>query len=173
MIGQIAGWVSSLHLLRMMAEREHLAVVCSQVCIIFKHLDESLKRSVRDYEGGGVDFSLAASCKDKEWLNQPTSGGDGGSEWGVLVSFSLYGYFLEIVMSINEFNVMESDVCSGLCRKWIVGLEDFQEENVWSKVARARTWGRDAYAGEELVWDSVVVGVSRENLQLMRPFHLV
>lgn len=117
MIGQMAGWVSSLHLLRMIADWEHMAVVCSQVCIIFKHLDESLKRSIRGYEGGGVDSSSAASCKDKEWLNQPTSGGDGGSEWGVLVNFLLHGCFLEIAMSINEFNGMEFDVCSGLCGK--------------------------------------------------------
>jgi hypothetical protein len=54
-----------------------------------------------------------------------------------------------------------------------VGLEVFKEDNVWSKVAGARTWGRDEYAGEELVCDSVVIGVSSEDLPLIRPFHLV
>ena len=114
MTRQIAGWVSSLHLLRMMAEREHMTVVCSQVCIIFRHLDESLKRLVIDYEGGSVESSSAASYKDNGWLNQPTTSGDGGNEWGVLVKFLLYGYFLVMVMSIIEFNVMGFDVCNGL-----------------------------------------------------------
>ena len=52
--------VSSSHLLRMMAEREWMVVVCSWVCIIWVCLVE-FEAISEGFEGGSVSSSLLAS----------------------------------------------------------------------------------------------------------------
>lgn len=102
----------------------------------------------KGFKGGSVDSSSLAGCKDNKWLNLPAASGDGSNERGVLVNFPLCGCFWETVMAVGEFDVVEFDVCGGLCGTWIVGLEAFDEKNVWPKAGWASAWGREAYAKE-------------------------
>ena len=41
----------------------------------------------KGYDDGSVDSSSIARCKNNKWVDLPTSSGDGGNQWGVLVNF--------------------------------------------------------------------------------------
>lgn len=79
-----------------------------------------------------MDSSSLEGCEDNKWLTLPTSSGDGNNEWGVFIGFLFYIWFLETIMIVGEFDVV--DVCNGLCEKMIMDLEVFYEEDVWPKV---------------------------------------
>ena len=85
--------VSSLHLFRMMIEREWMVVVCNWVWIFLMCMGGGgLKRSVMVF-GGSVNLSLLVGSWENKRLNLPNAIGDSSNEWGVFCQISIVWMF--------------------------------------------------------------------------------